>query len=452
MLVITIIYSRKLSLDDYGKFQSIWMYVNIVNVVISFGISAVILSTNLNFFFSFIKKNKKKISIFYSLLWISGLIILFLFAKNFNASLKLLLVAFIIIQNIGAVVETLLIKRQGEKISFKINFIYSLLFFGYHIYILLTNYSLYLLIAGICFLSILKLIVMILVPSRNGLYQKTIDEKHFLNHWVYLGINDILGVTSKWMDKFFLLYLLTATDFAIFFNGSFEIPLFGLLISVTGSFLLIEISRDTPLTDKIIKLFHESSNMLSTIVFPSFFFLFFFRDELFSFVFSGKYNASLPIFVISIFILPARINHYGPILQCFGQSKKILLGALLDICIAIILMWILYPLMGTRGIALAMVIATYCQIVYYLWHSAKVLNISIFQILPFRKLSIKFLGILTLYALLFFILSGTAIKLKLCVATIFTGIIITAGMMKYLKLFFKKDYFQDPIITNDFDH
>lgn len=415
------------------------MYANIVNVIISFGISAVILSTNLNFFFSFIKKNKKKISIFYSLLWISGLIILFLFAKNLNASIKLLLIAFIIIQNIITVVETLLIKRQGEKISFIINFIYSLLFFGYHIYVLLTDYSLYFLITGICFLSVLKLIVMILIPSKNETYQETIDEKDFLNHWIYLGINDILGVTSKWMDKFFLLYLLTATDFAIFFNGSFEIPLFGLLISVTGSFLLIEISKDIKVTDKIIKLFHESSTMLSTIVFPLFFFLFFFREELFSFVFSDKYNASLPIFVITIFILPVRINHYGPILQCFGQSKKIVWGAILDICIAIILMIILYPLMGTRGIALAVVVSTYCQVGYYLWHSAKILNISIFKILPFPKLFVKFLVLLALYILLFFILSKTELKLKLFIAIIFTGIIIVAGMVKYVNLFFKKD-------------
>lgn len=415
------------------------MYANIVNVIISFGISAVILSSNLNFLFSFIKKNKKKLSVFYLLLWFSGLIILFIFAKNLSASLKLLLIAFIIIQNIIIVVETLLIKRQGEKISFKINFIYSLLFFGYHIYVLLTNYSLYFLIAGICFLSILKLIAMILVPARNGNYKESMEEKHFLSHWVYLGINDILGVTSKWMDKFFLLYLLTATEFAIYFNGSFEIPLFGLLISVTGSFLLIEISRDTKHPDKIIKLFHESSDMLSTIVFPLFFFLFFFRQDIFSFVFNDKYNASLPIFVISIFILPLRINHYGPILQCFGQSKKILWGAILDIILAIILMFVLYPLMGTRGIALAVVISTYCQVSYYLWHSAKALNISIFKILPFRKLTIKFLVTMALYVLLFFILSGTELKLKLLITIFITAIVIMTGMVKYIKLFLKKD-------------
>ena len=163
-----IIFSRKLPYDDYGKFQSVWMYTNIVNVIINFGLSAVILSTNLHFLCSFAKKNLKKLTVFYSLLWIFGLAAFFFFAKNFDASLKFLLIAFIIIQNISSVVETVLIKRGREKISFVINFVYSIFFFGWHLYILFTDYSLYNLVFGICIFSILKLIAMVLVPSKRA--------------------------------------------------------------------------------------------------------------------------------------------------------------------------------------------------------------------------------------------------------------------------------------------
>jgi O-antigen/teichoic acid export membrane protein len=433
-----IIFSRKLNYDEYGKFQSVWMYTNIINVIINFGLSAVILSTNLSFLFYFITKNQKKLSVFYSILWIFGLSIFFFFAKNFNASLKFLLIAFIIIQNVSSVFETLLIKRQGEKISFVINFIYSILFFCWHLYVLFTNYSLYFLISGICILSVLKLTVMILIPSKRESYKESASEKHFLNHWIYLGLNDVVGVVSKWIDKAVLLYLLTTADFAIFFNGSFEIPLFGLLISVTGSFLLIEISGNLHLSDKIIKLFRENFNALSTIVFPLFFFLFFFQKDLFSIVFNDKYNASLPIFAISIFILPIRINNYSTILQCFSQGKKILWGSMLDISIAIILMLILYPIMDTKGIALAIVIATYCQVVYYLWHSAKILHTSILKIVPLKKIILKFFGILFLFACLFFLLTETGSKTKLLISIPFTGIIILAGILPYLKFFFKE--------------
>ena len=230
-----------------------------------------------------------------------------------------------IIQNISTVYETLLIKRRGEKKSFYINLIYSLLFLGWHLYILFTTYSLFYLISGICLLSFFKLIVMMLIPAKKVIEQEMPQSARFSDHWVFLGLNDVIGILSKWIDKAFLLYLLTAADFAIFFNGSFEIPLFGLLISVTGSFLLIEISNHLQLHKKIIRLFSENFIVLSAFVFPVFFFLFFFKTELFSLVFKDKYNASLPIFAISIFILPLRINNYGSILQCFSQGKIILL-------------------------------------------------------------------------------------------------------------------------------
>ena len=83
-------------------------------------------------------------------------------------------------------------------------------------------------------------------------------------------------------------------------------------------------------------------------------FLFIFREEIFSYVFKNKYNDSVPIFAISLFILPLRINNYSVILQCFSQGKKVMLGSLIDIIIAIILMIILYPIMGSRGIVLPM--------------------------------------------------------------------------------------------------
>src|SRR5665647_1742330 len=161
LIIITVIYSRRLNYSDYGTFQSVWMYANIVNVIISFGFSSVILSTNLSFLFLFIKNNRKIITTFYTILSAGGLMVFFFLAKNFNTSVKLWLIVFIIIQNIITVAETLLIKRGKEKVSFIINVFYSLLFFGCHLYILLSHYSLSNLIISLCILSILKLIAII---------------------------------------------------------------------------------------------------------------------------------------------------------------------------------------------------------------------------------------------------------------------------------------------------
>ncbi|HEY5371466.1 MAG TPA: polysaccharide biosynthesis C-terminal domain-containing protein [Hanamia sp.] len=439
LFFITIIYSRKLTYDDYGKFQSVWIYTNIVNVIISFGIASVILSTELDFLRAFIKKNRKKLSLYYSILWISGLIAFFFAAKNFNTSLKFLLIAFIIIQNVASAADNLLIKIGSEKTSGVINFFYASIFFGWHIYVLHTGYSLYHLIAGIAIISIVRLIIILLISFQKREITVTNENNHnFLYHWGYLGLNDALGVLARWIDKLFLLYLLSSTDFAVFFNGSIEIPLFALLVSVTGNFLAIEISANIQHPEKVIKVYSASFHILSNIVFPLFLFLLFFRVDLFSLAFNHKYDASLPIFIISIFILPLRINNYGVILQCYSQGKRVLYGSLLDLFIAITLMFILYPLMGTKGVAISIVISTYCQSFYYLWYSSTVLNSTILHLLPLKKLGVRFLKILALYLVLSFSLSSLSAPARLIFAITITAAIVFLGMIKYSKTYFNK--------------
>ena len=440
LFIITILYSRRLSYNDYGTFQSVWMYANIISIIISYGFSSVIFSTNLSFLFSFLKRNIRLAALFYTALWLISLTIFYFISKNFTSSEKLLVIAFIIVQNIITVGETLLVKRGKEKTSFIINIFYSLLFLGWHLLILFSNYSLFNLIAGITIVSIAKLAAMFLVPVKKEKSNVIIAEKNFLQHWNFLGLNEIFGVASRWIDKLFLLYLLTASDFAIFFNGSFEIPLFGLLISVAGSLMLIELSANSSDKNKIQNLFRETFNLLSSFVFPLFLFLLFFRHELFYFIFKNKYNDSIPIFTISNFVILIRINNYSSILQTFSQGKKIMMGSVIDIVIALLLMIILYPFLGSRGIALAMVIATYCQVLYYLFHSARLLHIKIYELVPIKKLLIKFIILLLLYLALFFAFHNIPVPLKLFAAAVVTLAALIAGLWNYMIIFFKNNY------------
>lgn len=444
LFVIAIIYSRKLDYDDYGTFQSVWMYANIVNVIISFGFSSVILSTSLDFLFSFLRKNVRSVIFFYTALSIVTLLAFFYFSKNFNLTEKYLITGFIIIQNIITVTETLLIKQGGEKKAFVINLFYSLLFFGWHLYVLFTSYDLKYLVGGICIVSILKLVFTLLFTVKKNVAPIPLTDQKFLSHWAYLGFNEILGIIAKWIDKIFLLYLLTSADFAVFFNGSFEIPLFGLLISVTGSLLLIEISANIQSPSKISNLFRENFKMLSSIVFPLFFFLLFFREEIFSLAFKNKYNASISIFVVSIFVLPIRINNYSVILQCFSQGKKILWGSIMDILLAALLMIVLRPFLGTQGIALAIVIATWFQVIYYLWHSKSILKIPITQLVPVKNLLMKFLLLFVIYLLLFLLLQKLSIVISLSIAAVVTTVAIIAGMWSYIKPLLNKNYGENP--------
>lgn len=431
LFLVTILYSRHLSYADYGKFQSVWMYTNLINVFLSFGITSVILSSNLSFLFAFIKKHFTRLTTFYSLLWLIVLCVFFWYGKNFGSTTKYLLILFIVIQNVTTVLETLQVKNQKERFVFVVNLIYSLLFCAWHYYVLFNGFNLNNLISGIIAISIVKAAVMFFLKRYVTSNHEINDDTNFFKHWILLGVNDTLGVLAKWIDKLFLLYLLSAADFAVFFNGSFEIPLFSLLVSVVGSILIIDISANTAAKENVIMLFNEGFRILSLIVFPLFLFLFFFRSELFAVVFKHKYDASIPIFLISIFILPVRINNYSSILQCYSAGNKIVKGSILDILIILVLILFLYPSLGTRGVAVAIVIGTYCQAIYYVWQSAKLLDTKILFLIPLKTLAIRLSILVLTFAAIYFAVYGLPVEVKLITGTIFTAAIILISVYFY---------------------
>ncbi|MEO6894401.1 MAG: hypothetical protein ABI136_05145, partial [Ginsengibacter sp.] len=73
------------------------------------------------------------------------------------------------------------------------------------------------------------------------------------------------------------------------------------------------------------------------------------------------------------------------------------------------------------------------------WHSAKTLNRSVFDIIPLKKIFLKFVALLALYSILFLAISKVETKIKLMIAVISTILIIMSGLIKYLKPIFKKE-------------
>ena len=432
LFVITVLFARKLSYNEYGTFQSVWMYSNIINVIITFGFTSIILSTNESLLNSFIINNRQQIIFFYSLLTILTLFVFYSYARNLTLSTILLLIAFTLTQNIIAIKEIYLIKYERQQQLFYINIFYTLFFLLWHFYILFQGYDLNKLIIGIIILSIIKIFAIrshrTLLSNQNNL---NLSHASFKNHWIFIGINDIIGVFSKWIDKLFLLYLLTPSDFAVFFNGSFEIPLFGLLITVAGNLLMVDISKGLLSSENVLKSFDTNYKLLSAIVFPIFFFLLFYNKELFALLFNHKYDASIPVFIISLFILPLRINNYGALLQCYSRGDLVMKGSILDISIVIILMLALYTDLSTKGVAVAVVFGTYAQIFYYLLSASKAINVRFLALFPLKYLSIYFFIILIIYTSFHFIYFGNDIYIRLLIGGSITIFTIIAGLIKF---------------------
>ncbi|MBZ0099560.1 MAG: polysaccharide biosynthesis C-terminal domain-containing protein, partial [Taibaiella sp.] len=150
---------------------------------------------------------------------------------------------------------------------------------------------------------------------------------------------------------------------------------------------------------------NHTARILSAIVFPLFFFLFLFREELFHVLLTEKYADSIPIFAVTVFIVPLRAYNFTSILQNRHKGRIINIGAVLDLLIACALMYPLYQWLGLVGIALSFVISSYIQGAYYLHHTARILNTTITEIIPLTNWSVKLIVFGALFIIIHYLLS-----------------------------------------------
>lgn len=436
LLFITIIYSHRLSLDEYSLFQSVWMYANVISVIIGYGVTTIIFSSDTYTIISFIKRNRKEIFTSYSVLSLAACVIFYIVSDHFSVALKLLVILFIFLQFVNTILETWIIRNEKQSQYLLINLAYAIFFFLWHLYIIFQPaFQLNMLIVGVIILSALKMMLLFTIkPATTGTdHITTATEKELKRHWAYAGINDIFGILSKWADKLILIYLLTPGEFAIFFNGTIDIPFVAMFISITGSYMMMRMASDKKNSELTSHLFRENFLMISSFSFPLFFFLFFFRNEFFLIFFGEKYLPAVPIFAVSVFILLLRVNHFGGILQIHSRSDWVTIGSLIDLIISSVLVFILYHFFGMQGAACAIVISTLVQLTYYLAKSSQLLGKSIAELVPLRAL----LARLALSGAFMFItrmmLPSVSATISLIIGALVMVAVIVASGWKYFR-------------------
>ncbi len=434
-LLIIFIFSRRLSYDDYGKYQSIWLYMNVLSAIGLFGLPALLLSTSFTNIIYWMKENKRTVVPIFLLLNLLPIVYIFTIAQYLGGITSFLLLATIIAQNISIITEALAVKNEREKNVVAANVIFAVLFLALHLFVLDNGYSLIKLLPGLMAIYLLKALLLFNIKhfqTGNAASLKFINNTG--KQWFYLGINDIVGMLFKWLDKWVILLLLTSAQFAIYFNGAYEVPVFGLMISAAGSIMLVELSKDnTTIAEQATQIFKSTSLLLASIVFPSFCFLLFYNQEFFLLFFGAKYEASIPIFLVSIFILPVRIINYTAVLQVLHRNDLVVKGALIDIVAAILLMLILYPLLQERGIALAFVISTYVQVGYYLFQTGKLINKKLFDFFPIKQLLL-----IMLFSIVIMLASKYALILLSSTYKLMAGILICIVAILLLILYHLK--------------
>lgn len=363
LTLINVIFSRKLSFSDYGAYQTTWSVINVCIIIVTFGIPRYIMSFGNIWQYDRGTINKViGFAFLFTLMPVSFYLVKYIDFISFSATVLILFInasqAFYLIQ------ESNVISILQNQLLVKVNVIYALLLFLSHVFIIYCfEYSLIICLSAILFISIIRNIILFLSQKKYRLLSNS-KIKMDVVELVWFGINDTLQVITKWFDKIILILIISAADYAIYFNGTYEIPLIGMALTAFQSIITSYGSKENIESNQL-SLFKKSTSIMACILFPLSAFCFFYSNEIITLLFSSDYNQSVVLFAISSLLLPLRIASYTVLLQLKKMGKIILIGSIIDFFVAIVLMLVLYPYFKLSGLITSIVIATYFQAIFY---------------------------------------------------------------------------------------
>ena len=263
---------------------------------------------------------------------------------------------------------------------------------------LIFNKNLLLIILAVSLVSLL-LPIFAIVYTKNLLSLKSlmkIDRKNYkaqLSYGIPLALTSVVGIIAWEFDKLVVSINFPPELYAVYVLGATEIPFVGLIRSSVTQVVLPEMSKahsEDRIKD-LVSIWHNSIRKLSLLIVPIFFVAMVFSKEIITILYSEKFSASVPYFRIYLLLLIVRVASYGIILQAIGKTRENLKGSLAFLTVNAVLNPVLVVTIGLIGPAIATVVSTFTNVIYYIFVIKKFMAFSLRDIFPWWVVGKTFL-------------------------------------------------------------
>lgn len=413
-LAVIVLFSRSLSTQQYGQYQNFWVQLYLLSSLGTLGLGSLIFNyppSELRRFFSRLPLRFWG-AVLGLLLLLTGMFS-WLQASAMGGTLPAL---FFLVYSLGLWGELVLHGLRRFGLLAGINLVYALVFYAVHDYWLGEGRSVDLLFEYLILVLSLRLFILAgaILPGlkKVPMGRESVPAREKRTLWIHLGLYELSQLLFRWMDKFLISLFLIQQQAAIYFNGAQGIPFLPLWLGAVASASLMQMAQHRGQAQELIKINHQASRILASFVFPLWAFLLFYSPTLFDLILSPRYRESIPIFYVGLALVPLRAYSFTALLQHHHQGRLINLGSLGDLLLALLLAYPLYWMAGLAGVAAAFVISTFWQNGFYLYHTARIMQTSPWQLIPWRDWIRKAGLSLCLLALTFWLSSRASSELS----------------------------------------
>lgn len=294
--------------------------------------------------------------------------------------------------------------------------------------------------------SLIQLWVLYKNNYLGGRYNSSII-KDLFSIGMPLYIVEILGASYTYISGFIISINLNEEQYAIYRNGSVELPVIGTIYGTISIIFMSDMMRYIEDRDyqKVASTKKRIINTTAMVIFPISVFFIIYSKEFITIYLSEKYIESYKIFIAFSMALLIRVQNYSDILIILKKSKLVLVSFVVFLIVNISLNLLLSNILGIVGCAIATVVSVYVLAYIQTYYTVKQLKTSFLNYVDLGKLcKMLALSILMIYTIHF------------STSYIFSNIYLffTFGLFicipSLLILFIRKKYIDISIFENTF--
>lgn len=235
--------------------------------------------------------------------------------------------------------------------------------------------------------SMIQLIILKRAGYMNGRFQLAVLRDIFqIGFPLYLV--ELLGASYTYISGFVISTRLNESQYAIYRNGSVEIPVIGALYGTISMIFMSDLMRH--IQDRSFGKVAEAKRKIMTstavFIFPVAFFFIFFSREFIVLYLSEKYIDSYTVFIVFTMALLIRLQNYTDILILMKKSVYVLISFVVFMILNIGLNLWLSGLWGIVGCALATIISVYILAGMQLHFTVRQLNVRYAEYIDMKAL------------------------------------------------------------------
>ena len=449
--ILPLILVRLLSKNDYGLYAQFNVILSFCTIFFNFGFSS-----ELYYSYPTAKKNEKIILVFQSFLMLlfaavlACIILCFPFIKTFlqldlsNNNLYYYLLVCVFLSVPEVLITSLYVLNHDNRTSIlflPLTTILRVLLILIFYYIDSSIDSVFFAILLSCiikFLFVAFYTIKLVLSYETG---KLIDRKLLLSQIRYalpLGIANSTRILVQQLDKLIVLSFVSPAVYAVYSIAFYGVPGLSQVYLSISQVYIPRMSASYKCLDvrKLIYLYHSMVLKTLSYTVPIIFIVMLFAGVIIPFVFSEKYVESTPYFQIYLSTFIIQSIGAGNILRATGETKYSLKAYIYTAIFILPLTYFLIKYFYLSGAIVSATIAAILPKVLLSFYDAKVLNISVFMLYPWRDIC-KILIISFVCLLPFVYISFLDLKIGFGILILFISVylVITFLIQMYYKVF-----------------